>query len=179
MDGTIGEIRLFAATFTPRSWAFCMGQLVAIQSNTALYAILGTTYGGNGSTTFGLPNFAGRVAIGAGSGGGLSTYVAGESLGSNTTTLLTQNLPNHSHVATATVSIPAYPDYGEANTPSGNILATKTNMYNSTQGDDNMKTTPFNMTLAPVGSNIPLSVTQPSIGMNFIICLVGEFPSRN
>ncbi|MFB9075860.1 phage tail protein [Flavobacterium procerum] len=179
MDGTIGEIRLFAATFAPRSWAFCFGQIVAIQTNTALFSILGTTYGGNGSSTFGLPNFAGRLAVGAGTGAGLSSYVAGESFGTNTSTLLLSNLPNHTHATTASVTIPVYPDFGELGTPNGNILASKSNMYNTVQGDDDMKTASFNLTLAPAGGNTPISITQPVIGMNYIICLAGIFPSRN
>src|SRR6218665_2094346 len=129
MDGTVGEIRLIAASFAPRSWAYCQGQLVAVRSNTALFSILGTTYGGDGTTTFGLPNFAGRASAGAGNGPGLTPYVPGEMIGTNTTTLLTTNLPNHTHLTTATIAIPAYSDFGDLNTPSGNNLASKTKMY--------------------------------------------------
>jgi microcystin-dependent protein len=179
MEGTIGEIRLFAATFAPMTWAFCMGQLVAIRSNTALFSILGTTYGGNGTTTFGLPNFAGRTAIGAGNGPGLSPYVAGEIIGTNTVTLTSLNLPAHTHAATASISIPVYPDFGDLNTPNGNTLASKTNMYSTEAGTDAMKPSTLSVTLAPAGSNQPLSIMQPATGMNFIICLTGIFPARN
>lgn len=179
MDGTIGEIRLFAANFAPMSWAFCMGQLIAIRSNTALFSILGTTYGGNGSTTFGLPNFAGRVPVGSGNGQGLSSYVPGEIVGTNNVTLNALNLPVHTHAATASISIPVYPDFGDLNTPNGNTLASKTNMYSTEPGTDSMKASTLSVTLAPTGSNLPLSIMQPATGMNFIICLVGVFPSRN
>ncbi|WP_256527411.1 phage tail protein [Flavobacterium sp. HSC-32F16] len=180
MEGTIGEIRLFAANFAPMSWAFCMGQLVAIRSNTALFSILGTTYGGNGTTTFGLPNFAGRAAVGTGNGQGLTPYVSGEMLGANTVNLTTLNLPSHTHAATATISIPVYPDFGDLNSPNGNTLASKTNMYSSTEpGTDSMKASTLSVTLAPSGLSQPLSVMQPATGMNFIICLTGIFPSRN
>jgi len=179
MDGTIGEIRQFAANFAPRNWAFCNGQTIAIRSNTALFSIIGTYYGGDGQTTFKLPDFGGRVAIGTGQGNGLSEYVLGESSGSNSIALTTLNLPSHSHVTSATVSIPAYSDEGDANTPNGNILAAKPSMYSAEDGDTNMKAVTYNVTVNPVGSGQPLSITQPSIGMNYIICLFGDFPPRS
>src|SRR6188768_4208877 len=99
MEGTIGEIRMFAGNFNPRSWAFCQNQLLAIAQNTALFSILGTTYGGNGQTTFALPDLRGRVPIHSGNsnGPGLSTYSLGQISGTETTTLLQTNLPSHNH----------------------------------------------------------------------------------
>ena len=105
MEGTIGEIRMFAGNFAPRYWAFCQAQLISIASNTALFSILGTTYGGNGQTTFGLPDFRGRVAVGVGTGPGLSNVVLGEMGGSSTITLTTNNMPAHNHTATAGTEI--------------------------------------------------------------------------
>ncbi|MBS7255795.1 phage tail protein [Flavobacterium branchiicola] len=179
MDGTIGEIRHFAAGFTPRNWAPCNGGLVAIRSNTALFSIIGTYYGGDGSTTFGLPDFGGRVAIGMGQGPGLTDYIIGEKAGLNTVMLTTAELPQHTHVSSAAVAIPAYSDFGDANTPGGNILAAKGAMYSSVAGEDEMRSTTYNVTVTPIGSNQPLSIMQPTIGMNYIICLTGTFPSRS
>ena len=97
MEGTIGEIRMFAGTFAPRTWAYCNNQLISIATNTALFSILGTTYGGNGQTTFALPDFRGRVAVGTGQGPGLSNIVLGQMAGTPTVTLLTTNMPAHNH----------------------------------------------------------------------------------
>lgn len=179
MDGTIGEIRQFAASFAPRSWAYCNGQILAIQTNTALFSILGTTYGGNGSTTFGLPDFGGRTAIGTGQGPGLSNYVLGEKSGTNGITLTSLELPAHSHVSSATIAVPAYSDIGNVDTPTGNVLASKTAMYSTLDGDDNLKPVVLTVNVNPVGSSQPISITQPSIGINYIICLTGEFPQRS
>lgn len=179
MDGTIGEIRHFAANFAPHNWAYCSGQIIAIQSNTALFSILGTTYGGNGTSNFQLPNFGGRIAIGAGQGPGLSFYDLGETAGTNGTTLLTSNLPTHTHTASAAITIPAYSDEGDTNTPNGNILAAKSNMYWNAVADTALKPAPFSVTVGIAGGSTPLSIMQPTIGMNYIICMRGNFPSRN
>jgi microcystin-dependent protein len=107
MEGTIGEIRMFAGTFAPRTWAFCSNQLISIAQNTALFSILGTTYGGNGQTTFALPDFRGRVAVGTGTGPGLPNVQLGQMAGTPTVTLLTTNMPAHNHAVTGTVTIQA------------------------------------------------------------------------
>jgi microcystin-dependent protein len=179
MEGTVGEIRLFAATFAPRNWSYCDGSLIQIRSNTALFSILGTSYGGNGTVTFGLPNLKGRTVIGSGQAPGLSLYELGETVGSNSVVLTTAEMPNHTHVSSALVTIPAYSDEGNQNTPTNNLLASKASMYNSEIGDTNMKAAPFTVTLSSTGGNQPISLTQPTIGMNYIICMYGTFPSRN
>ena len=97
MEGTIGEIRMFAGTFAPRTWAFCQNQILSIAQNTALFSILGTTYGGNGQTTFALPDFRGRVAVGTGTGPGLSNIQLGQMAGTPTVTPTTNNMPAHNH----------------------------------------------------------------------------------
>src|SRR5215204_7495475 len=104
MEGTIAEIRMFAGTFAPRSWAFCAGQLLSISQNSALFSILGTTYGGNGQTTFALPDFRGRVAVGTGQGPGLSNISLGEQAGVPTVTLLLQEMPMHNHTISGNAS---------------------------------------------------------------------------
>ena len=173
MEGTIGEIRMFAGNFNPRNWAFCQGQLLAIQQNTALFSILGTTYGGNGTSTFGLPDFRGRVAVGTGTGPGLSNVSLGQVSGNENNTLITANLPAHTHTMNASS------DSASVGTPAGNSLG-----VNGRGG-----ITPFvpgatsqvamGSTTGSVGSNIPVNNMQPYLGMNYIICLQGIFPSRN
>ncbi|SHF97911.1 phage tail protein [Flavobacterium aquidurense] len=179
MEGTIGEIRLMAGSYAPVNWAFCNGQILAVQSNTPLFAIIGTTYGGNGSTTFALPNLGGRTVIGRGQGVGLSDYDLGQISGTNGITLTSLELPSHTHVSSASISIPAYSDAGDLDTPAGNTLAAKPNMYSSAPGEDDMKPTAFGVTVGPIGSGQQITITQPTLGMNYMICLVGNFPPRS
>src|SRR5215212_9817165 len=101
MEGYIAEIRLFAGNFAPRGWAFCAGQILSIASNTALFSLLGTTFGGNGQTTFGLPDLRGRVAVGPGQGPGLPSYDLGQMAGETTHTLIINEMPAHNHQAQA------------------------------------------------------------------------------
>src|SRR4051812_5269128 len=97
MDGFLGEIRLFAPTFAPKYWAYCSGQLLPISQNQALFAILGTTYGGNGTITFALPDLRGKAPVGVGQGLGLASYALGQQTGTATNTLTGGNLPPHNH----------------------------------------------------------------------------------
>jgi len=178
MDGTIGEIRLFAANFAPKSWQYCNGALLAIRSNTALFSLLGNTYGGDGITTFGLPNLAGRSAVGAGQGPGLSYYSLGEATGTNSVTLTMSNLPAHTHNLSGNVVIPAYSDEGDSGTPANNILASKASMYSNQGTDSTTKAVPMALQVGVSGGNNALTIVQPSLGMNYIICLYGTFPPR-
>lgn len=178
MEGTIGEIRLFAANFAPKDWSYCNGGLIAIRANTALFSILGTNYGGDGKTTFGLPNLSGRSAVGAGQGPGLSYYALGEQTGTNSTTLSIMNLPPHTHTAGGNIVIPAFSEEGDSATPTNNVLASKEGMYTSQASDSNTKSTPLNIQVGITGQSMPINITQPSLGMNYIICMYGVFPSR-
>lgn len=179
MEGTIGEIRLFASAFAPKNWSYCDGSIIAIRSNTALFSILGTTYGGDGQTTFALPNLAGRSAVGSGQGPGLSYYDLGEVIGNNSVTLNVTNLPAHTHSATGSVVIPAYSDEGDSGSPSGNVLAAKAGMYSSQPSDSSTKPIPLSLQIGTSGGNQPIGLNQPSLGMNYIICMFGVFPYRN
>jgi microcystin-dependent protein len=179
MEGTIGEIVLFAAHFEPLDWAFCDGRLLSINQYTALYAILGNTYGGNGSTTFALPNLMGRSAVSAGKGSGLSPYALGQTAGSGTAAITVANMPAHTHIPTGTFNVPAYSEQGDSGTPAGNVFAAKPGMYSNQASDTTTMPVVINIEVQSTGNNQPISVVQPSIGMNYIICLTGYFPPRN
>jgi len=178
MEGTIGEIRMFAAAFAPKNWNYCDGSIIAISRNTALFSILGTTYGGNGQTTFGLPNLCGRVALGAGNAVTGSVYALGEKAGTNTTTLSANNLPPHAHTGIANIAIPAYSEGGDVSSPSNANFSYLPGMYAKTH-DSNLS--PFNATIVDgtTGSNMPFNNMKAYVGMNYIICMYGVFPSRN
>lgn len=179
MEGTIGEIRLFAANFAPADWQYCNGALISIRSNPALFSILGTTYGGDGINTFALPNLAGRSVVGVGQSPGLSYYDFGEMTGTNSVTLTMANLPAHTHNLSGNVVIPAYSDEGNAGTPANNVLAGKTGMYTNQGSDSTTKALPLALHVGVAGGNNALTFVQPSLGMNYIICLYGEFPQRS
>lgn len=178
MEGTIGEIRLFAGNFAPRTWAFCDGQLLAIASNTALFSILGTTYGGDGRTTFGLPDLRGRVAIGVGNGPGLPSVRDGEKGGTDSTTLTILNMPSHNHVAQVDIKVTS--DDGNSDEPAG-ILATTggANIYGPGPGDGSYGGGPTSVTVGNSGGSQPFNNMQPYLGLRYIICLQGIFPSRS
>ncbi len=175
MEGTIAEIRMFAGNFAPKSWAFCYGQIMSIAQNTALFSLLGTTYGGNGTTTFALPDFRSRVPIGTGQGPGLSSYVLGQVSGVENVSLLQSNLPAHTHFMTGTSAGPTQ------GTAAGGYLATTSrtaampNIYAAAGGT----VVPMGSQTTPAGSNVPVSIVQPYLAMNFIICMYGIYPSRN
>lgn len=177
-DAYIGEIRIFAGNFPPKDWAFCDGSLLAIQRNTALFSILGTTYGGNGTSTFALPNLNGRVPIGAGTGPGLTQRYLGEEVGSQTVTLLATEMPAHAHSPMGhgekgTTNDPTGAIWGEYSTTSHSGV-TKTNLYNAT-ADVQMAA----QALGTAGNSQPHNNMQPYLGVNFIICMRGIFPPRD
>jgi microcystin-dependent protein len=182
MEGYIAEIRMFAANFAPRNWAYCQGQILSIAQNTALFSLLGTTYGGNGQTTFGLPNFASRVALGTGQGAGLSNCTLGEMDGVETVTLTINQMPQHIHTATGNVSPLAYNGGGDETSINGGFPANSTtvsgNLFGTTP-NGTMGTSSATVTIQPSGSSSPHSNLQPYLGMNYIICMYGIFPSRN
>jgi microcystin-dependent protein len=175
MEGTIGEIRMFAGTFEPLSWAYCQGQTMSIAQNTALFSILGTTYGGDGVQTFNLPNLAGRTAVGVGQGTGLTNYVLGEMLGNESQTISQANMPSHTHAMMATsdgASTNAAAGASLASNPRGGSMP---NIYEAgAQGQVAMGSQ-----TGAAGGNQPISIIQPVLGLNFIICLEGIYPSRN
>lgn len=164
----IGQITLFGGNFAPRGWAFCSGQLLSISQNTALFSILGTTYGGNGQTTFALPDLRGRVPVHPGQGPGLANRTLGESSGNENVTLQTEQIPAHGHLFRATTTS------ANSRIPTGRILAAGPNAYGN--GADTQLS---NNVVRNTGGGQPHNNMQPWLGVNYIIALEGIFPSRN
>jgi microcystin-dependent protein len=178
MEGTIGYIKMFAGNFAPKSWAFCQGQTIAITSNTALFSILGTTYGGNGTTTFQLPDLQGRVPIGQGQGPGLSPIVLGQKAGVNSVSLSTNNLPQHIHgLSAAQIRVN---NVAEVASPVGKVLGNSSANYSEDPGNNQfLAAGSLSGTTDNAGSSLALNIINPYLGMNYVICQFGVFPARN
>ena len=168
----LGEIRMFAGNFAPTGWAFCQGQLLPIAQNQALFSLLGTTYGGDGRTSFALPDLRGRVPVGFGQGPGLSNRVIGDQFGSELVTLNINQMPSHNHTVNAVTT------EGNQNLPT-NSLPANTKALDKEYSDANANTTMKATMVNPTGGSQPFGVSQPSLGVNFIIALQGIYPSRN
>jgi microcystin-dependent protein len=181
MEGFIAEIRYFGGNFAPRNWAFCNGQILSIAQNTALFSLLGTTYGGNGQTTFALPDFRGRVAVGTGQGPGLSSYSLGEQTGAQSFTILANNLPAHTHPFTGSVTMNGNAAEGNSDAPQNDYPASQagTPLYATASNGSFMGAMQHNLGTTPTGSQTPVSNLMPVLGLNYVICLFGIFPSRN
>jgi microcystin-dependent protein len=171
-DPFVAEIRIFPFNFAPKGWAWCDGQLMPLSQNTALFSLLGTTYGGNGKSNFALPDLQGRAPMYPGQGPGLSLHDLGETGGSETVTLLESETPAHSH------ALRASSDDGDLKAPaSTRVLARSTNGFlyqNSTSGLQPMS----DQALAPAGGDQPHNNLQPYLTFYFCIALQGVFPPR-
>jgi microcystin-dependent protein len=171
-DPFVAEIRILPTNFAPRGWAFCNGQLLPLSQNTALFSLLGTTYGGNGSSNFGLPNLQGRAAMFWGQGPGLSLRDIGETSGSETVSLLPTEIPAHTH----TLGAQATP-LGGSSDPTGKTLnrPASGNLY-----APNANLTPLSATAcAAAGSSFPHNNMMPYLTLNFVIALQGVYPPRS
>ncbi|GAA3283655.1 phage tail protein [Dactylosporangium vinaceum] len=173
-DQFLGEIRMFAGTFAPTGWALCNGQLLPIPQNTALFSLLGTVYGGNGTTTFALPDLQGAAPLGTGQAPGLSQYVQGETGGAETVTLLATEMPQHTHIAQAA------PVRGDRNSPAA---ATWAEAALGRVRDRHYATAPDSTAMAAnaltvTGASQPHDNLAPYLTLTFIIALTGVFPTR-
>jgi microcystin-dependent protein len=162
----VGEIRMFAGNFAPAGWAFCNGALVAISENDTLFNLIGTTYGGDGQSTFGLPNLQGRAPVHVGSG-----FVLGQMAGTESVTLTTQQLPVHTHPMTASA------DAANQITGNNGVLASPVSLATYFASPPDAALNPA--AVLPVGGNQPHENMQPYLAINFIISLFGIFPSPN
>jgi microcystin-dependent protein len=166
----LGEIRIISFNYAPKFYAFCSGQILIIAQNSALFALLGTTYGGNGQTTFALPDLRGRIPIGAGQGVGLPNWPQGTSLGQEAVTLTAQQLPTHSHALRADAAA------ATSDMPTGRLLARGSKALYAAP------TSPVALSTASVGANAggqPHENRMPFLALHFVICISGIFPSIN
>ena len=171
-DAFVAEIRIFAGNFAPRGWAFCNGQLLPISQNTALFSLLGTTYGGDGKSTFALPDLQGRLPMHPGQGPGLSLHDLGETGGSETVTLLQSEIPSHTH------TLRTLSDPGDLADPSTRSLA-RSRGGNVYQQNSTANLTPMGpLALQIAGGSQPHNNAQPYLALTFIIALQGIFPPR-
>lgn len=170
-DPFVAEIRIFPFNFAPRGWAWCDGQLMPISQNTALFSLLGTTYGGNGSTNFALPDLQGRAPMHPGQGPGLSLHDLGETGGSETVTLLQSEIPSHAHALRADTQDP-----GDNFAPGPLMVLGRANAYQTTTNTNLATLAP--QALAPTGGDAPHNNLQPYLTFYFCIALQGVFPPR-
>lgn len=171
----LAEIKMFGGGFNPRGYAFCDGQLLSIASYSAVFSLMGTTFGGDGRTTFGLPDLRGRVAVHPGTGPGLSQIRWGEKGGVQTTYLTVNQMPAHTHTAT----VHANAGRGNDSNPDGNVMAEKsrTNIYSDAAPNVTMRAGA--VTVASAGAGQGVENRMPYLGIYHIIALQGVFPSRN
>lgn len=206
MEGYLGVIEALGFQFVPRNYGACAGALIAISQNSALFSLLGTKFGGDGRTTFGLPELRGRVPFGEGSGPGLPTYLMGQKVGFEEVTLVAANLPSHTHThvytgggAGGSVTVEVATNGGKKQVPAaGDYIAPPGNALGLIQ--DNLFLSPGDVTgtaavggvsgggggfdssafaIQHTGSNIPFPIVQPSIVVNYCICTQGNYPSRS
>ncbi|SMO60186.1 phage tail protein [Gracilimonas mengyeensis] len=198
MDYYISSIMGWGPSWAPRNWALCAGQLLAISTNTAVFSLIGTTYGGDGRTSFKLPDLRGRAPVGAGQGTGTSFHPLGSIQGQETQTLTVLEMPNHTHTVNSnnlSSTISASTSNGSSNTPAAsNVMAkgfvaasgpgtgSATEIYtDASNADTTLHGGPVtgNIQLGSTGGSQPFSIVQPIQAIQFIFCLVGIFPSRN
>jgi microcystin-dependent protein len=172
-DPFVAEIRIFPFNFAPKGWAFCDGQLLPLSQNTALFSLLGTTYGGNGKSNFALPDMQGSAPMHPGQGPGLSLHDLGETGGSETVTLLESEIPAHSHALRASV------EQGDNRQPSPAVaLATSLGAFAYVGGSPTLNGMAF-QALSPAGGSLPHNNMMPYLTLNFCIALQGVFPPRS
>jgi microcystin-dependent protein len=197
MDPFLGQVQAFGFGFVPRGWAVCQGQLLNISTNSALYALLGTTFGGNGSTNFGVPDLQGRTIVGVGNGAGLGTVAWGQKAGNEAITLTAANTPPHNHlivngngspgtvqVSTTVQTVNNEYESAESNN-GGNVLGTSGNMPSiyreSPSGNDYLggAVSTFAGSTAGAGGSIPANIRNPYVGLVYGIATTGLWPTRD
>jgi len=175
-DSYLGTIMLFAGNFAPKNWMYCDGQLLRIMDFQALYSLFGNIYGGDGRTTFALPDLRGRVPVHAGTGPGLTTKNLGEKAGWEYITLDQTQMPNHTHAAITKLQAK---EEANVDDPTNNFIAGTGNQIFGSSADIQLNSNAVEVTLQATGGNQPHYNMQPYLGLNYIICVVGNYPSRN
>jgi microcystin-dependent protein len=172
-DPFVAEIRIFGFNFAPKGWAFCNGQLLPISQNTALFSLLGTFYGGDGKSTFALPNLQASAAVGQGQGPGLSEYFIGQQGGSEFVTLLESEMPAHAHNIGANATI------GDNNAPGPGVSLARSNNATAYQNVTNQNVVQFSpQAISVAGGSLPHNNMMPYLTLNFCIAMQGVFPPR-
>ena len=171
-DPFVAEIRIFPFNFPPTGWAFCNGQLLPISQNTALFSLLGTVYGGDGKSTFALPNLLDSAAMHPGQGQGLSLRDLGQIGGAESVTLLVSEMPIHTHSVTNAITL------SNVNAPSAEVVLGRSNGGSAYQSNIAQLAAKAPQALAPAGGSLPHNNMQPYLTMNFCIALQGVFPAR-
>ncbi len=172
MDPFVAEIRIFPFNFAPKGWAFCDGQILPLSQNTALFSLLGTTYGGDGKSNFALPDMQGNVPMHPGQGPGLSLHDLGETGGSDTVSLLESEIPSHSHTM---MSLPAP---GNRTAPGGNSMARVSGTVGPYIAPPTTTANMADSAVTPAGGDQPHNNLQPYLTLNFCIALQGVYPPR-
>ena len=179
-EAFIGEIRAFAGNYAPAGWALCNGQLESIAQNQALFTLLGTTYGGDGQTTFALPDLRGRLPVGQGQGPGLSPYTIGQRAGTESVTLLQNQLPAHNHLVQASTATGNVSAPGPSVVPAAPDAPSQTETFYAVPGTSAVNpVTMLAAAIGPTGNGLPHENRMPTLTVSFIIALNGIFPSRN
>ena len=173
MNPFVAEIRIFPFNFAPRGWAFCDGQLMSISQNTALFSLLGTTYGGDGKSTFALPNLQGNAPMHPGQGPGLSLHDLGESSGTQYVSLLDSEMPAHNHSVMADAADP-----GNVQGPTSSVVLARSSPFMYKAPPVNDAAPMADQALAPAGGDQPHNNMQPFLTLNFCIALQGVYPPR-
>ena len=179
MEGTIGEIRIFAGIFAPKGWAFCQGQLLSIDSYTALFSVVGTFYGGDGRNNFGLPDMRGRAVLGLDKGPGLSYYGLGARGGTEEVHLSLLEIPVHGHAASGNYTPLSRVGAGDETNPANGYMANANSDLYADSGTVPMGPAPVNIMVSPTGGDQGHENRQPFMALNFIICLEGYYPNRS
>jgi microcystin-dependent protein len=180
MEPTMATILLFGGNFEPLGWAYCNGRLMSIAQNTALFSLLGTTYGGDGQNTFALPDMRGRMAVGTGQAPGRADYDLGQVSGTESRILTQAQMPAHSHPSTMTASVGVSSTGASSDDPDGTLLTTTGSAFYATGASTgHLGGLTATATIGSTGNNQPISVMPPYLVLNYIIALEGIYPSRN
>ncbi|MBN8683833.1 MAG: phage tail protein [Chitinophagales bacterium] len=181
MDPILGQLILFSGNYQINGWAFCNGQLMSIAQNSALFSILGTTYGGDGIQTFALPNLQGRVPIGFGTANYGTTYELGEMAGAPSVTLNAGNVPPHIHPASVTAHVQVSGNPADSDDPANSLLTVQSNSFYASAGSpgSNLGGVAATAAVGPnTGGGQPVQIMPPYLAMNYLIALEGIYPSR-
>lgn len=181
MDGVLAVVTCFAGNFAPRNWTYCNGQLLPISQNQALFSLLGTAYGGDGISTFGLPDLRGRAPVSSGAGQNLTPYTLGQKSGNEAVTLTVNTIPSHAHTGNTFFRLQCDNTEAVSHEPDYNYPANSSSLQAFSDNSNTVMLAPpdYAGTVNNAGNGNPLAIRSPYLGLNYVICTNGIFPSRN